>query len=270
MSQADLTHTGVKNLTNKFEDFDIESLSTPEDHPAALCDSKMEAQKLFEDPDKFDSLKWIWKNEDLSLSDDPSLDLNLENNNGEGGIAKEKEEAKVIPWADQPQFEFTNNSPTSSPSAAKPLRKRPGRKKIHTGLNQRKDVILKKMLRRIRAYYWKRFNSITKYNVRKRSFQTSDFFYDWIRFFLLHEMKITNPKEQMVKSLGDIMWIKENGGKTDNEVYLVLYKFSFKRFTKLAENPHFQYFVKTYAKQIEAGNLTSDEKIALKMILNEC
>lgn len=46
--------------------------------------------------------------------------------------------------------------------------RRPGRKRIETGMVQRKDVVLKKVLRRMRAFFWKKFNTLTKFSTRKR------------------------------------------------------------------------------------------------------
>mmetsp|Transcript_31788 Transcript_31788/g.28151 ORF Transcript_31788/g.28151 Transcript_31788/m.28151 type:complete len:111 (+) Transcript_31788:318-650(+) len=48
-----------------------------------------------------------------------------------------------------------------------PISKKKGRKPIPTGLVQRKDVVLKSLLRKIRAFYWLRFKTVTKFNEKK-------------------------------------------------------------------------------------------------------
>ena len=49
------------------------------------------------------------------------------------------------------------------------IRKKLGRKPIDTGLNQRKDVVLKAVLRKMHSFFWKDINSETKYiRLKKR------------------------------------------------------------------------------------------------------
>lgn len=48
------------------------------------------------------------------------------------------------------------------------IRKKIGRKPVFTGLQQRKDVVLKSLLRKIHSFYWKDINHETNYIKQKK------------------------------------------------------------------------------------------------------
>ena len=66
--------------------------------------------------------------------------------------------------------------------------KRLGRPPIPTGLSKRKDVVLKTMLRRIRAYFWKDFNRKTKY-LSKKKYKGLFFLQDCLTFYIENILK---------------------------------------------------------------------------------
>jgi hypothetical protein len=58
----------------------------------------------------------------------------------------------------------------------KQLSRRVGRRPVQTGLLKRKDVVLKKVLRSIKTFYWKGLNKATKYCTRKKRRNGASFY----------------------------------------------------------------------------------------------
>lgn len=144
-----------------------------------------------------------------------------------------------------------------------------GRKPIETGLSKRKDVILKKVLRTIRTYYWKAFNQATKYCIRKRRRNNESFYYQCINDYIETILKI-DADTFTVKTLGDFLCMNPNRKSKENEYYDVLYRFSFAKFKNLTSNKRFCALIKIYGEITDKETLSSDEKIGLQMLINEC
>ena len=98
---------------------------------------------------------------------------------------------------------------------------------------------------------------------------SKSFYTKCLVFFMKHELKITSSK-QMLRALGNLMCVKNYWNNKENEVYLVLYKYSYQKFKKLTQNSSFWYLIKMYAENITEHSFDDNEKIALNMILNEC
>ncbi|CAI2380373.1 unnamed protein product [Moneuplotes crassus] len=270
-------HPQMVNMSCNFDDFDIDSLAGHE------MDSQEDIEPDHGQPEDIEMYKLSDEQEDDDFSDDPSLDLY--HHNEEFG----KETTILIPVeqvrfynqelaAKAPQSYSPQNSAASCTNKLEEtlqepktkIRKKPGRKKEYTGLTKRKDVIIKRILRKVKGFYWKGFNKFTKYNSRKRSFDAEDFFYSCVRVYLTHELKFLSPSVPMMKTLGDMMLIKAVGGKEDNEFYDTLYRYSYLKFTRLVRNKYFRFFVKLYSNKVDPLQMDSDDRIGLEMILKDC
>lgn len=239
-----------------------EELVVPEqdetcNEPLVIDDEGLE---LFANSDFYeegDKLSEFNLNYNLDLSEEG---LNLDDR---GCLAKDLEEeaqgVKIIdPTSVSPQ-------PEPQPEVVKP-KKKVGRKKIPTGMDQRKDVVLKKVLRKIRNYYWKDFQTCTKFPIKKRGKADDAFLKDCLDIYIKKVFK-QDPKPGMVRTLSNLMCVKDSK-KKENLIYQTLYKFSFTRFKKVTRNSNFRYLVHRYSENVESGSLTPDESIGLQMIIN--
>lgn len=159
-----------------------------------------------------------------------------------------------------------------SEASSSPEKKRKTKRKAKTGLRKRKDVVFKALLRKIRSYYWKNFNHITKYNSLKKKESREDLYKECLRTYLQFEFNTESQEivnEELILTLGDLMTSTGASNSEVNETYLTLYKFSISRLITLCKNPSFMSLIHHFSKIFEGKRLTKDEKKGLNMIIDE-
>lgn len=170
------------------------------------------------------------------------------------------------------QIDGVKSQTAPSEPSNPPEKKRKTKRKAKTGLRKRKDVVFKALLRKIRSYYWKNFNFITKFNVLKKKDSREDLYKDCLKKYLQYEFgteseEIVSPG--LVLTLGDLMTSIGASHFEVNETYLTLYKFSIARLAKLCKNPDFMSLIHHFSDIFEGKRLTKDEKKGLKMMIDE-
>ena len=165
------------------------------------------------------------------------------------------------------------------------LRKKIGRKRLNTGLKQRKDVVLKSLLRKIRHYFWNQLKNTTKYMKQKKrrgieyyercleTYIQSELNEDVSRELVFVLGSIASPVDmkelithkQRTQPEGDQELLKNELRRID-EIYEILYKFSFAKFTSLAKSPEFFKIISNF-QHAQESSLKSDEIIGVKILL---
>eukprot|EP00343_Euplotes_focardii_P007586 CAMPEP_0205821248 /NCGR_PEP_ID=MMETSP0206-20130828/6282_1 /ASSEMBLY_ACC=CAM_ASM_000279 /TAXON_ID=36767 /ORGANISM="Euplotes focardii, Strain TN1" /LENGTH=221 /DNA_ID=CAMNT_0053116575 /DNA_START=14 /DNA_END=679 /DNA_ORIENTATION=- len=100
-------------------------------------------------------------------------------------------------------FEDNTSKATEVIKETKP-KKKVGRKKIPTGMQQRKDVVLKKVLRKIRNYYWSDFQSCTNFPIKKRGKADDIFLKESLNTYIKKTFEV-DPKPGMIRTLTNLM-----------------------------------------------------------------
>ena len=67
------------------------------------------------------------------------------------------------------------------------IRKKIGRKPVFTGLQQRKDVVLKSLLRKIHSFYWKDINHETNY-IKQKKKRGVQYFEEWLKIYIQNKL----------------------------------------------------------------------------------
>lgn len=151
---------------------------------------------------------------------------------------------------------------------------------MFTGLQGRKDVALKNMLRKVRSFYWSQFN-LTESGNKRRS--TNNESYDeQVKFFI--EALLGMPSTpKLVFTLGSMMSVskmesclrsslaKPTATKKVREaenIHNTLYKFSMKRFKKLSKCPSFRKLIMYYESHADQEGFSNDEQIGLQMLVD--
>lgn len=186
------------------------------------------------------------------------------------------------------------------------LSKKLGRKPQFTGLSQRKDVVLKSILRKIRSYFWRKFNEVTKFMALKRK-KSKCFFGDCLKSFIISELHL-EPTKEMIFKFGSIISSKhmtslylqqqnkqhylnkemktvskdtlqaaDNSANSDEleaikEIHDTFNKFSMSKFRCISKCQHMYQILRCYAKLTETSQVHSDGKmtdmqIGLEMLL---
>lgn len=147
--------------------------------------------------------------------------------------------------------------------------KKVGRKFVDTGLSKRKDVILKKVLRSIRIFFWKAFKAATRYCVRKKKNKCEQFLYDeCVRDFVRTNLQLQTDAAS-IQTLGDFLWMHPSRKSADNEFYDALYRFSVKKFKKIAKNSFFCTLLHKYEELVDWSSLSEYEQIGFQILLKE-
>eukprot|EP00344_Euplotes_crassus_P010045 CAMPEP_0197004396 /NCGR_PEP_ID=MMETSP1380-20130617/22119_1 /TAXON_ID=5936 /ORGANISM="Euplotes crassus, Strain CT5" /LENGTH=271 /DNA_ID=CAMNT_0042423165 /DNA_START=113 /DNA_END=928 /DNA_ORIENTATION=+ len=168
-----------------------------------------------------------------------------------------------------PEKKSTSKAKEVKPKVSKKRTTKPkkvGRKKIETGMEQRKDVVLKKVLRKIRNYFWRDFQIYTEFPIKKRGKADDALLKDCLEIYVRKVFNL-EPKPGMVRTLSNLMCGKETKQK-ENLIYQTLYRFSFTRFKKVTKNSSFRFLVSRYSESVDRETLTPDESIGLDMIIS--
>ena len=138
---------------------------------------------------------------------------------------------------------------SGSANASERIKKKPGRKHLDTGMEKRKDIVLKSVLRRIRSKIRNDFiNHFNYFNILKevRLNQLKDFLADYISYWIDEE-----PTEQTIETLGLFILVDDYESFVNNlkaspskliskkriaEMRELLNHFSFKRFKAICRN----------------------------------
>ena len=168
------------------------------------------------------------------------------------------------------------------------IRKKLGRKPIDTGLNQRKDVVLKAVLRKMHSFFWKDINSETKY-IKLKKRRGVQCFEEWLKLYFENKLN-EKPNDHLILVLGSIACSsdmkdfisrklsqesKAGFKKISNQlsivelIYNTLYKFSFSKFCTLAKSPEILKIMTYFVTKVESS-LSEDEKIGVQILINEC
>ena len=168
------------------------------------------------------------------------------------------------------------------------IRKRLGRKLVTTGLHQRKDVVLKSLLRSIHSFYWTDLNNETNYIKQKRKIGI-EYYEDCLKTYIQSKFN-EESTDNFVLILGSIAFSKDmknllqyksnNASKAYkkiiqqklkmvNQIKDILYKFSFSRYCKLAKSPE-MYKIMTYFYSNKERSLIQDEEIGFEFLIDEC
>jgi hypothetical protein len=146
---------------------------------------------------------------------------------------------------------------------------RGGRKKM-TGLVQRKDVVYKTVLRNIRRYYMNNFYQITKYNIKYKYNQGREYYLGKLLAYANHEFKIDSSVKQ-IDVLEDLFNSKETRVINPmNEIYDAIYNFTFMKFHKIIKIPEIRFLIFHFESIVNKKEMTNDELIGLKKVLEEC
>ena len=198
---------------------------------SGLLDQELNAEDLYQH-----NKEWLTPDEDHSVNVDnvdfnSFVDFNEEADNGldfslnydpsviahEDAIKEDNSFAEELKKVEDSINILDNTCPTlancSSPSDSsnkdlviveeKP-KKKVGRKKIPTGMEQRKDVVLKKVLRKIRNYYWKDFQTCTNFPIKKRGRADDAFLKDSLNTYIRKVFE-QDPKPGMIRTLTNLM-----------------------------------------------------------------
>ena len=87
------------------------------------------------------------------------------------------------------------------------IRKRLGRKPVTTGLHQRKDVVLKSLLRSIHSFYWTDLNHETNYIKQKKKIGI-EYYEDCLKTYIQSKFN-EEPTDNFVLILGSIAFSKD-------------------------------------------------------------
>jgi len=83
-------------------------------------------------------------------------------------------------------------------------KKKVGRRRIQTGMSQRKDVVLKKVLRKIRNFYWSDFQNCTNISMKKRERLSEERLKVHLKDYIKKSFS-QDPKPGMVRTLTNLM-----------------------------------------------------------------
>ena len=168
------------------------------------------------------------------------------------------------------------------------IRKKLGRKPIDTGLNQRKDVVLKAVLRKMHSFFWKDINSETKY-IRLKKRRGIQCFEEWLKLYIENKLN-EKPNDHLILVLGSIAsssdmkdFISRKSSQESKAalkrisnqlsivelIYNTLYKFSFSKFCTLAKSPEILKIMTYFVSKVESS-FSEDEKIGVQILINEC
>ena len=165
-------------------------------------------------------------------------------------------------------------------------RKKLGRKFEFTGLSQRKDVVLKSLLRKIKKCLWVQLNQFTEFS-RKRKSEEKDFYERCLIAFLQNMIQrdatveflftfgsFLSPdhmKELIKSKQSKIFEISEYhlNLRKINEVVDLLYKFNLQRFKKFAQRKEVIVIINHFYNYFE-DTLRSDEIIGVQLLASMC
>ena len=165
-------------------------------------------------------------------------------------------------------------------------RKKLGRKFEFTGLSQRKDVVLKSLLRKIKKYLWVQLNQFTEFLYLRKSEEkdfyercliafiqntiqkdvTVDFLFTLGSFLSPDHMKVLIKRKQ-----SKFLKISEYhlNLRKINEVVDLLYKFNLQRFIKFAQRKEVYVIINHFYNFFE-DTLRSDEIIGIQLLVSMC
>lgn len=165
------------------------------------------------------------------------------------------------------------------------IKKRPGRRADFTGLNQRKDVVLKSLLRKIKKFFWTHFKHLFKYIQLKKADQPA-IFESYLRAYVEVILKqeatpeyvftfgsFINPKE-MKRAINynfnmDFEFTLQKIERLSRieEIYDILYRFSISKFKRYAKKKIIRGLINHYIRV--QSEFSQDEKIGLQIILDK-
>lgn len=138
------------------------------------------------------------------------------------------------------------------------------------GLVQRKDLVMKKVLRGMKRYYWKGFNSLTKYQKKKNNSVHCDFYISCLKKYINYEFQM-ETSDGLISVFEDLF--RKNKLKPDgslNEVHSLLYKYRDKKLKIMTKNSDFRNIILNYYDKAGASLLTNDEESGLDIAFDEC
>jgi hypothetical protein len=182
-----------------------------------------------------------------------------------------------------------NSSKDSSESVPTSRRKGAGRKRLNLGLTQRKDVVLKALLRKMRTSLWEKFNSVTlfkekrnmkgplHYDICLRLFareKLGELANDAFLFYLSILMS-TKKTEELVSFKFSSLYKRTDEERSQqleeiSQVHEVLYKFSCSKFKRLLEKKELWTLIHHYFSTLNSSEMSQDEKICSEILLKYC
>ena len=157
-----------------------------------------------------------------------------------------------------------------------------GRKSIQTGMTQRKDVVLKCLLRRIRKAIRNNF-----FQMYSRSLNKNEKNYKVIEVHLrkyISQCMNKVPSEEFVETLGVFIclenieaWLhkistQKYNSQLDfkiNSLRSLLYKFNFSRFLDILKMPHMSNVILHFEQIQRLDKLSNNEKVGFQIISDE-
>ena len=184
------------------------------------------------------------------------------------------------------QITFPNSqSPIPIYNKSGTIRKKIGRKRENTGLRNRKDVVLKTLLRKIRNHFWQDLNSETRYYKHKRN-RGSLYYERCLRNYIENKLGEVASKDFMfifgsIVSHSDMEQLiikgstnlfeqeeSENLLKQIKDIHQILYKFSVSKFSILSRRPEMLNLILQFEK-VKRSWLNRDENIGIQILINE-
>ena len=167
-------------------------------------------------------------------------------------------------------------------------RKRAGRKRENLGLTQRKDVVLKTLLRKMRTSLWEEFNSFTRFKHKRN--KTGPLQYDiWLDIFAREKLGVlanaaylfylsilmsTRQTEEVVSFKHSSIYKQSDEERAQQfdeikQVHEVLYKFSYSKFKRLLKKQELWSLIHDYFAKLDQAELSQDKKIGSEILLKD-
>ena len=163
-----------------------------------------------------------------------------------------------------------------------------GRKRVWTGIHQRKYVVLKSLLRKIHSFYWRDINNETNYMKHKKK-RGVHFYEACLKQYIQWKFN-EEPTDGFVLTLGalacwgdmqDLLVSKfdtqltasyefdEQQLEIVNHIKEALHKFSFLKYCFLAKRPGMFSLMAYFSSQKE-HSLSHDERIGFQILFEKC
>ena len=165
--------------------------------------------------------------------------------------------------------------------------KKLGRRPTFTGLTQRKYVVLKTLLRRIKTFFWNDFKDLTKY-FKLKKYKRIAHFERWIQFYIANCLQEDTSIESsfvfgsfissrdmkslvLDKSKSLVLDRAETADKLMriDAIYSTLHKFNESKFADLAKNSIISSLIVKFYNRMQ-DELSPNEAIGIQMLLDKC
>ena len=257
--------------------------SSPPEYDAERIQSEVQYQDNFFYEEKQEILEYLLKNQeefwkvDVQYPFEPEIFQN----------SREYLESPLKPSSGINFEEITYSHPiTQNGRYNDIIEKKLGRKPNLTGLTQRRDVVLKNLLRRIKTFFWNDFKDQTKYFKLKR-YKRIAHFERWIQFYIANCLQedasiessfvfgsfisSSDMKSLVLEKSKSMVWDR---AETDDKlmridsIYSTLYKFSETKFADLAKNEIISNLIAKFYNEMQ-DELNANEAIGIHILLDK-